>query len=141
VGEKTPSQLGPLERANLNHWTEISCLFSLCACGTQDKTIVLYKLILKIYFKLLFLRFFLISNNNNISATFPWKSKAFIIFVTATRSILLSSLLDRPLTCSESRLLRRPRFSYSSQVSPSSRRSKLPLIILFLSYVLNVFSI
>jgi hypothetical protein len=21
VGEKTPSQLGPLERANLNHWT------------------------------------------------------------------------------------------------------------------------
>jgi hypothetical protein len=22
VGEKTPTQLGPLERANLNHWTE-----------------------------------------------------------------------------------------------------------------------
>jgi hypothetical protein len=24
VGEKTPTQLGPLERANLNHWTEFA---------------------------------------------------------------------------------------------------------------------
>jgi hypothetical protein len=23
VGKKTPTQLGPLERANLNHWTEV----------------------------------------------------------------------------------------------------------------------
>jgi hypothetical protein len=28
VGEKTPTQLGPLERANLNHWTPLSDLHS-----------------------------------------------------------------------------------------------------------------
>jgi hypothetical protein len=38
VGGKTPTQLGPLDRANLNHWTTLQNLPSVCVPPLMSET-------------------------------------------------------------------------------------------------------